>query len=364
MPCISIVLPVFNAQPFLDACMQKLTSQDYKDFEIIAINDGSLDDSLAILRKWSAKDARCRVIDQANSGPGPTRNVGLDAATGDYVIFLDPDDVYHRSYLLTLHKKAMQTNADVVICASSLCDHQTGKVTIENWTLRKDLLPKSAVFSGQDVGGNIFRITIGWPWDKLFKTSFLKKHHLRYPDLRNSEDGAFVYPALCFAERIAVVKNPLIQHVMNRDGSLSNSRKDFALCFFDALRAVRGRLKAHELYDLFEKGFLGWVLDFSLWNLETAHPDDQEKIYTFLKTTGFEEMGVFSKPRDYYAVEHDYRRAEALMSYRFPECLIIAKLEGDLMNLENSKAYRFGSMLARPRRIATGILRRQKAKLL
>jgi glycosyltransferase involved in cell wall biosynthesis len=341
--------------------MQRIISQDYKDLEIIAINDGSSDGSLAILHEWAAKDTRIKVIDQVNAGPGSTRNRGFDVATGEYIIFLDPDDIFHQSYLSALYKTALQTEADVVICASEMRDYQTGEVTVEDWTLRRDLLPKSPVFSGRDVGANAFRITIGWPWDKLFKVEFLKKHNLRYPDLRNSEDGVFVYPAICLAERIAVVKTPLVQHVMNRNDSLSNSRKDAALCFFDALRAVRDKLCADGVYDIFEQGFLGWVLDFCLWNLETAHPDDQEEIYMFLKNKGFEEMDIFSKPRDYFTVEYDYRRAEALMKYHFPENLTIARLEQELANLTSSRAYRFGLMFARPRRMLADMLRRRRA---
>jgi glycosyltransferase involved in cell wall biosynthesis len=330
--------------------MQRLVSQDFADFELIAINDGSTDGSLSLLHTWRDRDPRIQVRDQENRGSGITRNVGLDAATGSHVVFLDPDDVYHRSYLSQLHAAACKADADVTVCASTLSDHQSGAVTREDWTLRQELVPNAPAFSGRDIADDLFRLTIGWPWDKMFKRSFLDAHGLRYPDLRNSEDGVFVYPALCLAERIAVVGTPLVQHVMNREGSLSNSRKDFALCFFDALRAVRDKLKACGVYEVFEKGFLGWVLDFSLWNLETAHLDDQQRIYDFLKTEGFAEMGVFSKPCDYYAVAYDYRRAEALMTYHFPECLIIARLEEQLRVLEHSKAYRLALALARPRR--------------
>ncbi|MDR0350295.1 MAG: glycosyltransferase [Coriobacteriales bacterium] len=350
MPYISVVLPVFNAEPFLDDCLRGLLAQDFEDFEIIAINDGSTDASLAILRGWGGQDPRVRVLDQHNAGPGVTRNVGLDAATGSYVAFLDPDDIYHHSYLSRMYEAASRADADVTVCASVLRDSQSGELSREDWLLRTDLLPAAPVFSGRDVADDLFHITIGWPWDKLFKRSFLKEHGLRYPDLRNSEDGAFVYPALCLAQKITAIRSPLVQHTTNREGSLSNSRKDFSLCFFDALRIVRDRLKAHALYEVFERGFLGWVLDFSLWNLETAHPDDQQAIYDFLTTEGFDEMGVFSKPRDYYAVEYDYCRARALMDYHFPESLIIAKLQDQLRTIEQSRSYRLALTLARPLR--------------
>jgi glycosyltransferase involved in cell wall biosynthesis len=360
MSSVSIVLPVYNAESFLDSCMQRLVSQDFADFELIAINDGSTDASLSLLHTWRDRDPRIQVRDQENRGSGITRNVGLDAATGSHVVFLDPDDVYHRSYLSQLYGAACRTDADIAICASTFSDHRSGEVTKADWTLRRDLLPDAPTFSGRDVADDLFRVAIGWPWDKMFKRSFLEAHGLRYPDLRNSEDGVFVYPALCLAERITAVHTPLVQHVMDREGSLSNSRKDFALCFFDALRAVRDRLRACGIYEVFEKGFLGWVLDFSLWNLETAHLDDQERIYEFLKTEGFEEMGVFSKPCEYYAVGYDYRRAKALMTYHFPECLIITRLEEQLRSIEHSKAYRLGMAFARPSRALAERRRRSK----
>jgi glycosyltransferase involved in cell wall biosynthesis len=331
VPSVSIVLPVYNAELFLEPCLQMLAVQDFVDYEIIAIDDGSSDGSLGILRTWEAQDSRIRVFTQGNQGPGLTRNVGLDRARGEYVTFLDPDDLFHPTLLSKLFSASTRHEADVSICASHILDYESGTVTAEPWTLRDDLLPGQAVFSGQKVADDLFRITIGWPWDKLFKLSFLQEHGLRFPDLRNSEDGVMVFPAVCLAKRITVVAEPLIQHTMNRSASLSYSRKDNALCFFTAMSLIRTKLQEHEVYEVFERGYLNWALHFCLWNLNTAHPGDRQRIYEFLKDEGFDEIGVFNKRVGYYLATREYRKAQLIKHMGFKGYRALLRFKRRLM---------------------------------
>ena len=91
-PLVSIVVPVFNAGPYLDQALGSLTGQTYGNLEIICLNDGSTDDSLAIMERHGAEDARIRIIDKANEGYGATCNRGIDEARGDWIGILEPDD--------------------------------------------------------------------------------------------------------------------------------------------------------------------------------------------------------------------------------------------------------------------------------
>ena len=116
-PKISVILPVYNAEKYLRYTLDSVLGGSFSDFEIVAVNDGSCDSSLAILEEYRERDARVKVIDKPNTGVSDTRNVGIAAAEGDYIAFLDADDIYSPEYLERMHSVAEACGADVTICS-------------------------------------------------------------------------------------------------------------------------------------------------------------------------------------------------------------------------------------------------------
>jgi len=114
-PLVSIIVPVYNAQKGLSRCLESICSQTYQELEIIVLNDGSTDDSLAICEQFRAKDPRIMVVDKENEGVSRTRNAGLTLAQGDYIQFADSDDALDPDYTQNLVQAALQHNADLVI---------------------------------------------------------------------------------------------------------------------------------------------------------------------------------------------------------------------------------------------------------
>lgn len=114
-PKISIILPVYNVEPYLDDCMQSILRQSFVDFEVIAVNDGSTDKSLEICEKYAAQDSRVRVVSQPNQGLSAARNVGIKAARGVYVTGIDSDDWVETEYLAILYELATRFDADIAI---------------------------------------------------------------------------------------------------------------------------------------------------------------------------------------------------------------------------------------------------------
>lgn len=114
-PLVSIIVPVYNAQKGLSRCLESICSQTYQELEIIVLNDGSTDDSLAICEQFRAKDPRIVVVDKENEGVSRTRNAGLTLAQGDYIQFADSDDALDPDYTQNLVQAALQHNADLVI---------------------------------------------------------------------------------------------------------------------------------------------------------------------------------------------------------------------------------------------------------
>ena len=108
----SVILPVYNVAPFLEECLQSLINQSYSNLEILCVNDGSPDNSLEILQKYAALDARIKVFDRENQGSGRSRNFGIEQSSGDYLSFIDPDDwidrdMYKKLYDLLLKNLRM-----------------------------------------------------------------------------------------------------------------------------------------------------------------------------------------------------------------------------------------------------------------
>ena len=114
---LSIIVPVYNSEKFLNKCINSLINQTIKNIEIILINDGSSDNSLNICNEFAKKDSRIKVFSQENSGQATARNVGLDNATGEYITFTDADDWVDPDYYEKLLNTALNHNADVA-CAS------------------------------------------------------------------------------------------------------------------------------------------------------------------------------------------------------------------------------------------------------
>ena len=111
---ISIISPVYNMEKYLEDCIKSILSQDYADFEVLVVNDGSSDSTLEILRKYEQQDSRIRVFDKINEGQGVARNYALQFAKGDYVLYLDPDDWLEEGALRKIYNKFKEDNYDVI----------------------------------------------------------------------------------------------------------------------------------------------------------------------------------------------------------------------------------------------------------
>ena len=114
MPSVSVIVPVFNAEAFLDKCLESLAGQTLEDIEVICVDDHSTDNSLAILKERAGQDSRFKVIPlDCNQGPSKARNAALDAALGEFVAFVDSDDFVSPDFLEKLYGAAVSQNADV-----------------------------------------------------------------------------------------------------------------------------------------------------------------------------------------------------------------------------------------------------------
>lgn len=216
---VSIIVPIYNAEKYLDSCIQSVLRQTYTNWELILIDDGSTDKSGRIAEEYGFADERIKVFHQKNLGVSLARNQGIDEATGNYVVFLDADDELIEDCLAKTVNIAEETNADVV--AGRSCENQelfqdriiwTGAEALEN-SLKDHLFTYSA-------------------WAKLIRREFIGKTRFT-PDIRINEDSYFVFQLLC-KQNVFVLTNDVIYFY--RVNSESSSRAGFSEKYFDILK--------------------------------------------------------------------------------------------------------------------------------
>lgn len=310
-PRLSVVLTVFNMGGCLQPCLDDISAQTFKDFELICIDDGSTDGSAEILEHHRISHPNTCVIRQDNAGPGAARNTGMRLAHGEMLMLLDADDRFDPLLFERLMARATVDGSDVVVCRSDEFDHKTGKKRTALWTVREELLPPNAAthcFAASDTTGCPFSAFMGWPWDKLYRTSFLRKNALAFPDLPNAEDFPFVFLALCKAQRISFVNETLIHHRTNRSGSTSASRLSAPMSFYKGIELLKSQLEydpgqwAHLKW-----GFLNWALNYTEWNIQTlpAGSPQRTELIDALLGGGMPALELDQHPIEYFSLHED-----------------------------------------------------------
>lgn len=310
---VSVVVPVYNAQRHLRQCMDSITGQTLRELEIICVDDGSTDASAQILKEYEALDGRIRVIRQENQGAGAARNRGLIEARGEYLSFLDADDFFEPDMLKKAYEKAKEGAAQVVVFASDQYDENTGSFRAAPWTLRSHALPPYRPMDCRTFTDNVFKVFVGWAWDKLFQREFVEKHGLKFQEQRTSNDLVFVFSAVVLAERIEAEEKVLAHQRRGEKGSLSNTRENSWHCFYDALTELRENLKRFGRYAELQQDYINYALHFSLWNLDTLQGEKKKELFRMLKKRWFRKLGVAGRRKEYFYNQKEYGQYREIM---------------------------------------------------
>lgn len=329
---VSVVIPVYNSDKCLRGCLDSLCGQSLKNIEIICVNDGSADGSWDIIREYSARDERIIGISQENAGAGEARNNGMHKASGRYIIFLDSDDVFEKNMLELMSDKLESTSADSAMCLADSFDDATGQICSGGWTMPRELLGGDDVFSPADKSGVFFQTMQGWPWDKMFRADFIRRHGIEYPNLPNSQDLVFTLRAMALSQRVCFVDRILVHRRVNRSGSISNSRAASFESPYNAVRILMDDLRADGVYDIFKHSLDRWSLNFLLWHLRTLCGEPQKQVYRLFRREWSRELGFDELTRE-TCNENDFNEYTAVMRSSYRKYIMSKKIKNALKKI-------------------------------
>jgi len=227
---ISVVVPVYNVQDYLPRCLDSLYNQDFDDIEIILVNDGSKDDSLAICKKYAQKHGRTIVVDKENGGLSDARNVGTEAASGEYIYYLDSDDWLAPGAIKTLYDFAASNNCEIV---------QGGfYYAYDDHLLYDNSRKHPQILNRDDAMLELIKndYVKNFAWGKLYKADIVKKY--QFPKGKYYEDAYWQHLIIHDCNRYGIVPTPLYYY-RQRESGISG---EFSIKNLDLLRGYEERL--------------------------------------------------------------------------------------------------------------------------
>ena len=224
---LSVIIPVYNVENYLNECLDSVTSQTLDDMEIICIDDGSTDNSPYILKEYQKKDSRIKIITKENGGQATARNLGIKEAQGEYIAFVDSDDFIEPTMFEKLYTKAKDYNLDITMCKIATYNNQTKEIKDNVWYYMLGVFRdfEKDIFSHKDTKEFTCNIAVT-PYNKIYKTTLLKENNILFPEGLIFEDEKFFYDTYLRAKRVSIIDEFLYYYRINRKGSTVDTIKD------------------------------------------------------------------------------------------------------------------------------------------
>ena len=275
MAKVSIVVPIYNTAKFLEQCLDSLVNQTLRDIEIICVNDGSTDNSLEIIKSYASKDDRIKIIDKPNAGLGHTYNVGIDAASADYIGFLESDDFADVNMFSDLYK--LITEHDVDYVQSERYEYADWKKTSK---LSRDASVKTGIIS--DVEDKYKLISSpNAIWTGLYKKSFLNSSNIRFLETPGAafQDISFCFKVIVLAKSIYFTRNAYIHYRIDNPNS-SVKRKDGADFIYKEHDEIERVLNENPgLKKAYNASRLSLLYYHCVWNLLRIAPEYRKNAF-------------------------------------------------------------------------------------
>ena len=233
MPKVSIIVPFYNVEKYIEKCLETLVNQTLEDIEIILVNDGSKDKTIDIVKKYQEMyPTKIVYLEKTNGGLSDARNYAIPYAKGEYIAFLDSDDYVEKNMYQEMYEIAKKENSDMVEC-NFIWEYPN-----------KTRIDIGAVYNDKHEMIKKIRVVA---WNKLIKREILEKSKVIFPKGYRYEDVEFTYMLIPFLEKVSFCKTPMV-HYIQRDGSISNVQNKKNAEIFDVMEHVIDYYKENNIY--------------------------------------------------------------------------------------------------------------------
>ena len=237
MPKVSLIIPVYNVEDYIEKCLNSVVNQTLKDMEIIIVNDGATDNSKQKIEKYLKKYPKIKYLETENGGLSDARNYGMPYAKGEYIAFLDSDDYVEQNMYEEMYSIAKKENADMVDCNFVWEYPNKKKEDIgEIYTSKKEMIEKGHVVA----------------WNKLIRREILEEAKIKFPVGLRYEDMEFFYKLVPYVNKVSFVKKCLV-HYVQRENSIANTQDVRTKEIFTILDNVIKYYKEKKLYDEYKE---------------------------------------------------------------------------------------------------------------
>lgn len=317
-PKISVIIPFYNCEKYISECIFSVQEQTIKDIEIICINDGSLDNSQKIIETIARSDSRLISLQQENLGAGAARNRGLFKASGKYLLFLDSDDFFEKNYFEKMLTIMEDSGADFSVAAMDFYNTDEKIFKTAAHTIRKDLRDyNNSTLNFRMIKENIFKSMMGWAFDKMYRREFIAKNNILFQEIRIHNDMYFVYTALLFAKRFAVVDSLFVHKRIGIKDQISNSKEKFWRCFYDALMKLKQCAVDIGVYNEIERSYLNYVVHIVVvYRMALQNTNQFNKFVDFISNKLEPRLNILSYPQVYFYSKKEFDIYNTLIGLR------------------------------------------------
>ncbi len=217
MPKISVIMPVYNVEKFVGKAIESVLNQKFTDFELLAVDDGSLDRSGKILDEYSKMDKRIIVIHKENGGAPEARNMALENAQGKYIYFIDSDDWIEKEYLQIMYDLAEKNKADLVVTGFLMEYYQNGKEKTYETYCKNEIYKTKKEFR-ENAYKYLNNSLLSLPWNKLYLAKNIRDENIRFPNTK-WDDHHFNMEYLMNVERVVMSSTAMYHWYRSREGS-------------------------------------------------------------------------------------------------------------------------------------------------
>ena len=318
-PKISIIIPFYNVEKYIEECIKSVVNQTLKDIEIIFVNDGSTDGSIDIVNKYAKNDSRIKVLSlKERHGQGFARNRAIDIATGDYIGFVDSDDYVEVDMFEKLYVSAIQDDTDITMCLAKEYDDTTGEfIESDYYSLKLFEQYKEDVFSAEATKDTILDMNVAL-WNKLYKHSYLSFINEKFPEGFIFEDLPFFFGTYLPAKRVKILWECLYIYRINRKTSTMNQFGNKMLDRLPMVALTYEKLKKCSFFNDIKKEVQGWIIN-DIFHRYSLLAVGYQKEYFFSMKKLFINLEIENEEDEYWQRVFHFRGYLLVMNNSFEE---------------------------------------------